>query len=311
MEISVVICTHNRPEDLRRAIASLMAQSIPASDYEVIVIDNAPSNDDAKLVVDSYGDVPNLQYVLEPEVGLSKARNTGWQKATAPYVAFLDDDATAAPDWLECFLDAFKSVRRKIGMAGGKVMPEWGGERPTWLSDHLTPYLSLVDWSDERVLLKDWRYIAGVNMAIPRAHLERFGGFNEALGRKGTNLLSNEETLLRDQMRQEGLSILYDPSIRVWHHIEPARMKKRWFKRRFLWQGISEAVHERQQKSYGTSECTRRTRNALAELIRQPTKIGRLLLPAFSPEHFKDKCDAYRDVGYIMEMLAGAMGRGR
>jgi len=94
--ISVVICTHNRGFYLRKAITSVLAQDMPASEYELIIIDNK-STDDTAQVVASFA-AANVRYIHEPQLGLCFARNTGWYSAAGTYVAYLDDDAIAEPD---------------------------------------------------------------------------------------------------------------------------------------------------------------------------------------------------------------------
>ena len=94
VEISVVICTHNRAGYLTKALQSLSAQSLNPDSYEVIVVDNG-STDNTREVYENIIGKTNWIYVHDPVVGLSHARNTGWGDAKGKFIAFMDDDAIA------------------------------------------------------------------------------------------------------------------------------------------------------------------------------------------------------------------------
>jgi glycosyltransferase involved in cell wall biosynthesis len=88
--VSVVIPTCNRPELLTAALASALGQSEP--DLEVLVIDDYSQDRQAEQIVHGQGD-PRVTYIRQPERrGVAAARNVGVRRATAPYIAFLDDD---------------------------------------------------------------------------------------------------------------------------------------------------------------------------------------------------------------------------
>lgn len=87
--VSVIIPTYARPNFLRRALESVLTQSYDS--LEILIIDDSPSNP-VKEVMESYSD-DRIQYIQHAEnEGVCGARNTGIQKATGEYVAFLDDD---------------------------------------------------------------------------------------------------------------------------------------------------------------------------------------------------------------------------
>src|SRR5712671_6825521 len=102
--ISVIIATHNRADLLAIALKSLARQTIPPAEYEVIVVDNASSDQTPAVVRQMSPAMPQVRYVFEERLGLSWARNAGLEAARAPYVAYLDDDAKAEPEWLEALL---------------------------------------------------------------------------------------------------------------------------------------------------------------------------------------------------------------
>lgn len=94
-ELSVIICTHNRPELLREALAAIDAQDHPGTIETVIVFDR--SEPDTSLTR-AAGNRPVRVVANERTPGLPGGRNTGVTHAAAPIVAFCDDDDLWAPD---------------------------------------------------------------------------------------------------------------------------------------------------------------------------------------------------------------------
>lgn len=102
-EVTVIIPTFCRPEDLRRAVQSALAQ-VNAPPFEILIVDNDPSGS-AKSTVDSLvnkapSSIP-VRYIHEPNAGVANARNTAIDHTKTKLVAFLDDDQSAPKNWLE------------------------------------------------------------------------------------------------------------------------------------------------------------------------------------------------------------------
>ena len=109
-DVSVVICTRDRPDALVRALEALSAQCAPPG--EIVVVDNAPSDDATRDVVAS---APGVRYVLEPRPGLSVARNTGIRASRGGVIAFTDDDAEPHRAWTGQVARAMAHARRTAG----------------------------------------------------------------------------------------------------------------------------------------------------------------------------------------------------
>ena len=125
--ISVVICayTDERLELLAAGIESLRTQTVAPHEL-VLVIDHAP-----ELEAIARERWPEAKVVANREQqGLSGARNTGVAECSGEVVAFLDDDAAPAPNWIER-LGAAYADPNVLG-AGGTVRPNWETERPGW-----------------------------------------------------------------------------------------------------------------------------------------------------------------------------------
>ena len=196
VQISALVCTRNRSAYLRKAIQSLVHQTLPFEQYEIVVVDNA-SDDNTPAVIAEFADVPNLVYIYEPVLGLSRARNAALKHARGEYVAFLDDDAVACSNWLEKYLEVFATFKPTPGSVGGKCDPIWEAPQPDWLGDKMLSSLSVYDWSNEPIVLNKSQWVAGCNVAYPARVLREIGGFREDLGRVGKRLLAGEETYVQ------------------------------------------------------------------------------------------------------------------
>ena len=115
--VSVVIPTHDRPDMLREAIRSVLAQTY--APLEIIVADNGPQGEGA-AVASEFGDRVILIRVADP--GPSASRNAGIERARGDYVAFLDDDDLWHPEKLSVQMEFLKE-HRQIAMASCRAAP--------------------------------------------------------------------------------------------------------------------------------------------------------------------------------------------
>ncbi len=90
MLVSVIITAHNYARYVERAVRSALAQSLSRESYEIIVIDDA-STDETPQILDNYKDEVRM-FRMEKNVGLAQARNFGIRKAKGQFIVFLDAD---------------------------------------------------------------------------------------------------------------------------------------------------------------------------------------------------------------------------
>lgn len=304
--ISVVICTHNRASYLPAAVESVRAQD-GAPPWELIVVDNR-STDATRDVVAPYVHGGAVRYAQEPTLGLCHARNAGWRAARGRWVAYLDDDALAGPGWLVAIVAAYAYLPA-AGVVGGRVDPIWERPRPPWLSDKLARMLSVLDWSPTPLVIHDpvTRWLVGANMAVPRHLLEKTGGFSPALGRRGRNLMSNEEMHLERQLVQAGHPCLYYPAMTVRHLIPAGRLHRRWFLRRCFWQGVSDVVMAFAERPASPAGRARLAAIEVARLLRSPHRLASAFVPRRDPAGVTAQCAVWSALG----RLAGLLGLGQ
>jgi glucosyl-dolichyl phosphate glucuronosyltransferase len=233
-----VICayTEDRWRDLVEAVDSARRQTVPplevviAVDHNPALVDRVRRELDDVVAVESTG-----------QRGLSGARNAGVAVARADVVAFLDDDAVAACDWLERLADVYDDTA--VVGAGGTVEPDWPHGRPRWFP----PEFDWVVGCSYRGLPTERapvRNPIGANMSFRRAALELAGAFRPEIGRVGGHPAGCEETELsiRACQRLEGARIVFEPLAVVRHRIDPARTSPRYFAARCFSEGRSKAV---------------------------------------------------------------------
>jgi glycosyltransferase involved in cell wall biosynthesis len=295
-KICAIICTHNRDGYLGNAIDSLLIQD--CDDYEVLVIDNA-STDSTKKVVESRLSNPLLKYIYEPILGLSAARNRGAKETTAPILAYLDDDAIASSQWLSLLIKAYDN-NPKLGIAGGKVTLLWPENiiPPQWLSPELSGSLGYYDLGEEIVDITQPNLTPrGVNYSLRRSFLEEIGGFDVNLGRKGKNLLSNEELYMTELALQKGWQVAYLPDALVKHNVAPERMERKWFLSRSWWQGISECYREEVAGKAGIAQFSRGGERLLRGLYKSLKYINQ------PDQSFDNLVYAYGQLGYLSAVI--------
>lgn len=241
-KISAVICTYNRYDVLDKAIKSLESQTLPLSDFEILVIDNSPDFATSEAVKKDYDAIGNLTYVIEKTPGLSNARNVATGLAQSNFVAFMDDDAIADPKWLEKILEAIAHYGLEVDVIGGRIDPIWEKPRPKWLGEELLGNVSVVNWGGGCRIADEKEWFAGANVTFRVQALKAHGGFAVNLGRKGSGavLLSNEESDLIEKIRAVGGKVVYQPEARVDHLVEAKRLERSWFRRRASWQAVSD-----------------------------------------------------------------------
>jgi GT2 family glycosyltransferase len=241
--LSAIICTHKRYKLLSQSVQSLLEQDIETEKIEIIVVDNSGHAEQAQAFSQHYAGLKNVRFIHEKKPGLSNARNIGAHLARAPIVAYIDDDAIAAPNWASEVLAAFEEMGDAVAVVGGPVRPIWLMPRPDWLTAEMEGFFSILDYGCERRRLNPGEWLVGCNLSFRREFVISLGGFSTHLGRCGDlSLLSNEENHLIDLIRANAKAVVYAPSAIVDHQIDGSRTNADWLKRRMAWQAVSDIL---------------------------------------------------------------------
>jgi GT2 family glycosyltransferase len=218
---SVIICTRNRPKQLRNCLSSL--RTLSPQPHEIIVVDNDPSSN---LTAPAVADFPEARYLAEPRVGLSAARNTGIRNSKNEIIAFTDDDVIVHPGWIGAILRGFEDPGI-IALTGAVLPAELATEAQLAFQNEAFAWelgfegYEALDFDSNFVQntthlgVPVWRMGAGANMAFRREAFDRVGVFDERLG-AGTSGCS-EDSELWYRLLVEGYRCRYDPSAVVSH----------------------------------------------------------------------------------------------
>lgn len=222
--LSVVVCTYNRAVLLPLCLESLTSQSLDKSLYEVIIVNNN-SNDGTQQIADSFaGMYDNFRVVIERKQGISHARNCGWREARSEFVAYLDDDAKATPEWCERVLKALQTVSPPPAAVGGTIHPFYETAPPVWFTEDF----EIRTWGTTAGFLEHPRAqygFSGSNMAFRKSILAEYGGFSAEYGPIGQTTRMGEDTELFFRVYDKHPWFWYDPAILVYHWT-PAKIMK-------------------------------------------------------------------------------------
>ncbi len=238
LDISVVICayTEERWQHLVLAVESLQRQEVLPGEIIVVIDYNNSLYERACM------NIPGIT-VLENSgpKGASGARNTGVAEARGVFIACLDDDATAEPDWLE-----------KLGMCcaspmvlgvGGTVNPRWESERPRWFPEEFY-WVVGCSYQTAPTHLVEVRNLWAGCMCVRREVFEAVGGFRSDIGHVGKYVLGGEETefCIRAKQHYPHKKFLCEPQASIHHFIPVRRATWSYFLTRCYAEGLSKAI---------------------------------------------------------------------
>lgn len=215
--ISVVVCTRDRTAHLATCLETLQQLDYPQ--FEIIVVDNAPTTaETAQLVTSS-----RARYVREDRPGLNWARNRGLVAATHDLVAFTDDDARPDSGWLRAVAAAF--VDETVTAVTGPVLPVsldtpaqnlfefgYGGMSHGF---ERREFRRKTGVAGDKLLWASG-YGVGANMALRRSHLATIGEFDVALD-VGTPSGGGGDVEMFHRLVARGGTLVYEPGALVWH----------------------------------------------------------------------------------------------
>jgi glycosyltransferase involved in cell wall biosynthesis len=198
--VSVIICSHNPRENyLRRVLDALKEQTLPAREWELLLVDNASAQPLAGRFDLSWH--PNGRHIREEKVGLTHARLHGIAESKGDLLVFVDDDNVLRTDYLQACLE-IGANEPQVGAWGGSCIPDYEVKPPR----ELEPYLAglLIEKLDKAIKNKIPRcgpgLPPGAGMAVRRNVALHYreqvlrDPLRKALGRTGKNLGAGEDS---------------------------------------------------------------------------------------------------------------------
>jgi glycosyltransferase involved in cell wall biosynthesis len=233
MFISVVICTRNRADSLRKALESLFcASSLEASDWEVLVVDNNSGDHTSDICREFQQRLPgHFRFLTERKPGKSLALNTAIAGAKGDILAFTDDDVLCAPDYIQGIRTVFTTYLADA--AQGRVLLDCEGGWPAWLDSTYASMANFKDFGDEVIDLDGT--LCGANMIVRAEVFRKIGCFAPELGPGGIGVYEDTEISIR--MREAGCRMIYAPQILVRHQWQRSRLTKSFLRNRSFGQG--------------------------------------------------------------------------
>lgn len=200
--LSVIVPTCNRSPSLARCLAALAIQTLPATDFEVIVVDDSGNSGPGNVLPEDSG-ISDLQVVRHHKnSGAAAARNSGARTARAPFLAFVDDDCLPDSSWATEMVALLRDSKR-AAFAGTVRVAE-----PQLLADRVTQLLSDPMNADDGTLVR----AQSANLAVPADGFEAVGGFDESYSGAGY-----EDYDFCRRWRESGRRILAAPRAIVLH----------------------------------------------------------------------------------------------
>lgn len=216
LRTSVIIPTRNRRESLRRLLASLKnSQAIEDLCKEVIVVNNASTDDSEQFLDIAASEWPLIRVFSEPRPGKNYALNKGLKQASGEIICLMDDDIILDANWL---LSLERNYRETdFDALQPRVLPGVDPKGDTADEKRLYYYnIPVIDYGER---LRDVRGLTGAIMSVRKGVFDRVGGFDERLPASGYH----GDTEISNRIRAAGYRIGYTPDVVAYHELNPER----------------------------------------------------------------------------------------
>jgi glycosyltransferase involved in cell wall biosynthesis len=217
--VTVAVCTRDRASDLAICLEALCCLDYPKLD--LLVVDNAPTNEATKELVSQY---PQVRYTCEPRPGLDWARNQAIFEAKGEIIAYTDDDVVVDPGWVKALAQVFAENHEVMAVTGLVVPYELETESQV-LFELYGGFGRGFERKWNRVekgnkmpwgLLGTGQFGTGANMAYRRSVFSQIGYFDPAMD-VGTVTNGGGDLEMYFRILKEGHTLVYEPRALVQH----------------------------------------------------------------------------------------------
>lgn len=234
LEITIVVVCYNAIEYITTCVDSLVNQNYEKDLYEILFVDNESTDGtlDKLLQYEKMNSNSNMRVITNPHRNIAKSRNMGLEYAQHPFVAFVDSDCKAPPDWLQHLAAGYTRYSRQnvslVGVGGSNVPPTNGMFYST-LHVFLNTFLGNHGSVQGKRIDKDCYvpHLPTVNVMYHKQTILDLGGFDEQLGNIG------EDQDLSFRIKRAGYYLLYLKNTAVTHYMRDTYQK--WMKNMFVY----------------------------------------------------------------------------
>ncbi len=266
---AVCVCTRRRPEMLRACLDSLIAQ-VPPEGWTVTLI--VVENDDKPRCIDIVSEVKKrtsypIKYANETDLGIPQARNRAIDASRAlgaEWVAFIDDDEVADPDWLVCLCR--RAEQDGVDVVHGALRNEYPPETPDWLPRRL-----LTVRENGKIL-----QTASTANVMFRLALTEQAGFKLRFD-TSLRFTGGEDLDFFHRATERGARIVWEQSAVVSEIIRPSRVRLGWQLERAFWIALINSATERRRHGL-TRAFIRKLPKSLSRLIKAVVLIPFVVL---------------------------------
>ncbi|WP_294409589.1 glycosyltransferase [uncultured Ruminococcus sp.] len=228
---SIVICTYNGQKTISQAIDAILALHLYNTHVkEVLIVDNASTDNTKKIIEDYIRKNSKIKYIYESKPGLSHARRRAVE-ANGDWVIYVDDDNILDQHWLDV-LEKVIVAHPDVGVINGAVIAvptdvlslEEECRLSLMYRNLACTHIGSIDYP-----AKENKNPMGAGMCIPTHVLREISqeGWLDLLGRTGENLSSGEDTELCNKVFGKGYTYICDYRMRMQHLIPKSRLSQK------------------------------------------------------------------------------------
>ena len=252
VDLTLLVCTYNRCDDLRELLETAVSQEMHGKySYEILVVDNN-STDATRSVVESFVTQghDNLRYLFEPKQGKANALNTGLPAIRGWCYAIADDDFLLPHNWAYEILEGFRK-HPHVAFVSGKVLPEYQGEVPDWLTKKHWSAIAMSDYGDDEFYVDLSNQVCLLACSFRSSDVREVGDYHSELGPKSSGTGGIEDLELLQRLWSAGKKGVYLPHLSFRHKATADRLTKAYHRRWHTDHGRQYAImrHEEVEKS--------------------------------------------------------------